>query len=154
MQYSIDLGRLADAARLLSLATVRGEDDCWIFNGALDDNNYGQFKFDGRNEGAHRASFAIFVGEPNGYVMHTCDVRPCINPKHLILGDHDANMADCAIKERNRTPRPGNGYNKINDVASLEIARLATAGVNYTQLGRMFGVTPPTARYHHRKHAC
>lgn len=52
-----------------------------------------------------------------------------------------------------RASRPGNGYTKINDEASLEIYRLHKGGMNFSELARRYGITQPTARTHFLKHA-
>jgi hypothetical protein len=35
-------------------------------------------------------------------VMHTCDVRACVNPDHLVLGTQSDNMMDALRKKRNK----------------------------------------------------
>lgn len=36
-----------------------------------------------------------------GYVIrHTCDNAKCINPKHLLLGDHLDNIHDAVVRDR------------------------------------------------------
>lgn len=150
---SIPVATLKNAARLFNNTNVKGPDDCWIFQGSIDRLGYGSFRLNGRIVGAHRAAFELVKGACHGlHVMHKCDVRQCVNPNHLELGTHADNMADCASKGRSKSPRPGNGHTKITAEDSAEIARLADTGVNYSQIARAFGVTAPTARYHHRKH--
>lgn len=76
---------------------------CWLFEKHLCQwNGYGQVAVDGKVVYAHRASYQLFYGAiPEGlFVCHRCDVRSCINPKHLFLGSHKDNMRDMAQKGR------------------------------------------------------
>jgi hypothetical protein len=150
--FHIALENLQLASRLLYHTEIRGEDECWFFKGSLDDAGYGQIRDDGKIDGAHRVSFKVFKGDPDGHVMHACDIRCCINPKHLSLGTHLENMADCGAKGRQKVPRPGNGYTKleIDDIA--EIMRLHNSGMNKSMIGRQFGVSANTVNYHIKKH--
>jgi len=61
--------------------------DCWLYTGRPDENGYGIVDLpDGRSEGAHRISYKMANGEiPEGCIVgHLCNVRNCVNPKHLI----------------------------------------------------------------------
>lgn len=84
-----------------------GEDGCWEYIGRRD-NGYGSFYagVDVGYVGAHRYSWEIHNGKiPEGlWVLHHCDNPPCCNPKHLFLGDHQANVDDRERKGRNKLP--------------------------------------------------
>lgn len=73
-------------------------------------------------ERAHRFSYRVKVGPiPSGlYVCHTCDVRECINPAHLFLGNHQENMDDMVLKNRNPKGEL-HGRSKLNFKAVEEI---------------------------------
>lgn len=75
---------------------------CQIWTGCIGRDGYGQFRINGKIEGAHRASWMLANGPiPHGlHVLHHCDVPPCINPIHLFLGTHADNMADMLRKRR------------------------------------------------------
>lgn len=75
--------------------------DCWLYTGRLDENGYGIFDLaDGSGEGAHRVSWRMANGEiPEGCIIgHLCNVRNCVNPKHLVAwpkGDDVRYMEQC-----------------------------------------------------------
>ncbi len=147
----------SDATRFWSkVDKSTGEDGCWNWSASKHRLGYGNFSIRGRRgiiAEAHRVAYALHYGaHPDGCVMHTCDNRGCCNPKHLKLGSHQENMRDCADKKRNRSPRPGNGYTKIDENTSHRIYMLALGGKNFSELGRMFDVKPNTIRNHFGKH--
>lgn len=98
---------------------------CWLWTGGYMSNGYGIFKNkkDRSGYGAHRLSYAAFVGDiPEGLcVLHKCDVRPCINPDHLFLGTKKENSQDMARKKRGFSPASlrthcpkGHNYSGLN----------------------------------------
>jgi hypothetical protein len=85
--------------------------------------NYGVFdsRIMGRM-GAHRAAWILNYGDiPKGMsVLHSCNNPPCVNPKHLKLGDHLANMQD--RKLCGNYPKGENHFAaKVTDKIAVEI---------------------------------
>ncbi len=79
------------------------EHGCWIWKASKNSRGYGSINSGTRGTcGAHRISFELFKGPiPHGLcVLHRCDVRACVNPDHLFIGDHKANTADMISKGR------------------------------------------------------
>lgn len=83
---------------------------CWMWIGDRDKDGYGQWqiaKIPRRIRlKAHRIAWELFNGQiPDRMeVCHHCDNPPCVNPDHLFLGPHSANMLD-----RNRKGRHAHG---------------------------------------------
>lgn len=91
--------------RLLENFATDPSTGCWIWTGHTYSNGYGVLKVFGKDVSAHRYSYQLHKGPiPDGMeILHSCDVRGCINPDHLRVGTHQENMAEAA--ERGRMPR-------------------------------------------------
>jgi len=78
---------------------------CWVWENAKT-RGYGVLNVEGKVEYAHRLSWQFYCGDiPTGmYILHHCDNRPCVNPEHLFLGTHHANMVDMRAKGRGKNP--------------------------------------------------
>lgn len=92
--------------RLLSAASPEPTSGCWLWTKSVGNSGYGKLRIGNRDVGAHRASFAAFNGAiPDGAcVLHSCDVRACINPQHLFIGSHSDNSKDMVRKGRHKCP--------------------------------------------------
>lgn len=115
---------------------VRNEspEECWAWSGTIRDG-YGRTYYRGRSESASRVSWLIHQGPiPDGlFVLHSCDNRPCTNPKHLFLGTNDDNMADMGRKGRNGR--------KLTMEQAVQIKARLRAGQLQTEIAKEFGVT-------------
>ena len=71
--------------------------NCWLWTGGTFQTGYGGFWWGNGMRRAHRVAWQLFIGNiPTGQlVLHTCDVKLCVNPKHLYLGDKRDNTLDC-----------------------------------------------------------
>jgi len=96
--------------RLAKMSIPEPNSGCWLFTGYVDDLGYGIIA---KNKPvrlkAHRAAYSVFVADipANMDVMHTCDVRCCVNPQHLKIGTHQDNMTDMSRKGRARNRYTG-----------------------------------------------
>jgi len=119
---------------------------CWLWTGAMTwGNGYGNIGYRGRAHGAHRASYETFVGPipPGLCVCHRCDVRACVNPAHLFLGDHKANMADMRQKGRHARLAGSRAPGAILHEANITpIRRLIADDFSNREIGFWFGVSP------------
>lgn len=117
-------------ARLMKKVTIDEtpapglDSGCWNHSGGIlpkGGHRWFLYSHDGVTDTlAHRASYRIHKGSIlNGlHVRHTCDNPACINPDHLVLGTHQDNMSDMALRHPGRAAsgvkgvyRNGNGWN-------------------------------------------
>lgn len=105
---------------------------CWIWQGSLMGKGYGP----------HRKSYEAFKGPiPEGLIVrHTCDIMPCINPKHLIVGTHADNMQDCI--ERGRfVAGKGGCAPTYSDELIAEVRQMSADGHGYSFIVEYTGIS-------------
>jgi len=75
------------------------ETGCWLWLGGLDGSGYGMLS-DELEQKAHRYSFHTFKHSipANRVVMHSCDIKCCVNPAHLSVGTYRDNALDASSK--------------------------------------------------------
>lgn len=119
--------------RILALTVPEPNSGCLLWLGGLDANGYGKTSIGGKHMRAHRALYALTNGPlPAGVLLrHTCDVRCCIEPNHLIPGTTAENNAD--MKARGRTGRK-DGEN--NPQAKLSAAAVEAIRADATSSGK------------------
>lgn len=119
--------------------------DCWLWTAAVTGVGYGAFgrgtKKDGdkRTELAHRLMFEHFNGSlpKEAVLLHSCDVRNCVNPSHLSIGTRTDNAADRDSKQRQaRGERQGSA--KLNEALVREIF---DASGTQQEIADRFGIT-------------
>lgn len=86
--------------------TRRTDDGCLIWVGAIKSSGYGNLRFNGSTWMAHRVSYHLSNGPipPSKRVLHSCDVRACVEPKHLRAGTARANSREMVARRRYRGP--------------------------------------------------
>jgi hypothetical protein len=142
------MSRGCDHCRFHKYAAIMSTTDCWLWTGTFYSQfgkpTYGQLWFDGRKTGAHRVSYELHVGPvPAGLdVLHSCDIKACVNPAHLRPGTHGENIREAFAK----LP-PGHfagenaGRARLTWADVREIRRLSAAGVRRVELASRYGVT-------------
>ena len=82
-----------DAERILSRIVV-DENGCWLWQGYVSRQGYGQMKVDHRHWKAHRFAYVVWRGPiAEGLeIDHLCRVRRCVNPDHLEPVTHRENV--------------------------------------------------------------
>lgn len=95
---------------------------CLLWTGCTDGSGYGVIRAARKNLSTHRLAYEIANGPiPDGMVIrHTCDVRECCNPNHLLAGTHADNILD--RDQRGRTSAgEAHPSSKLTEEQVLEI---------------------------------
>lgn len=134
--------------RFMKSVFIDPNSGCWIWTGREDDGGYGVFTLDKKRKKAHRVSYELFVGVISNTicVLHKCDVRLCVNPKHLFLGTRGDNMEDAITKRRFNHKGRNNPSAVLVENDVKEIKRNEN---NETQeeLAKKYGVTQSTVSH-------
>lgn len=80
---------------------------CWLFKGTLSWEGYGRFNENGNKKQyqAHRYAWktlGLEIAEGKA-LLHRCNVRNCVNPEHLYVGDWKDNAQDKILAGRDPT---------------------------------------------------
>jgi hypothetical protein len=117
-------------------------DECWHWKIKKGLNAYGQFRSKELGPvGAHRFAFYMANGFLPVEVMHTCDVRSCVNPNHLRAGTRSENMQDMNAKGRgNYTSRKRGAEHHGAKLTEDDIRLIRSTEGNTSELARKYGV--------------
>lgn len=127
--------------------TPTGHRGCWLWTGATYIGGYGHFVIEKRTLAVHRFSYELFKGRiPDGlYVCHRCDVKTCVNPRHLFVGSHADNMADMVSKGRSRGHRAKNGILHYGaKLTENDVLKIRTSCGTQKEIAKIFGVDQST----------
>ena len=74
-----------DKDRILSNIDIDSVTECWNWKLSKDRDGYGFLTINSKSYRAHRASYRVFVDQPDPYLVmdHICRNRSCVNPEHL-----------------------------------------------------------------------
>lgn len=135
-----------EAERFWSFVIPEPNSGCWLWLGGCEQGGYGIFHTgsrgrDRRSRRTHRYSWEMHVGQiPVGMmVLHACDVRCCVNPKHLFLGSGADNVADMVWKKRqSRGERHGRA--RLTEEEVHLVRELRRTGRSMSAIARCFEV--------------
>jgi len=142
------------ADRFWPKVSRRSDVECWEWTAAkcFGYGVIGSGGHDGRMLRAHRVAWELLVGrlDDDDCVLHRCDNRGCVNPKHLFVGDRADNNADCRSKGRAAASASTRHVGRANGRAILvegdisEIRAQLAAGVSGAEIARALGVSKET----------
>jgi hypothetical protein len=123
---------------------------CWIWQGALGKEGYGRVGRIKKTWLAHRLSYIETYGpfDPKLQVLHSCDVRACINPSHLFLCTQQDNVDDMIDKVRDIFPSSGegNGHSLLSDDEFEDVMGWIDLGVSYRWISKEYGISYRTVQ--------
>jgi hypothetical protein len=133
---------LCHSSGLLLMAVLLDEqtDECIEWTRHIGTHGYGVLNFEGRKQTAHRVAYQLAVGPiADGlHVLHRCDNRPCVNPRHLFVGTNRENVADMDAKGRRVTRA------KLTVEQVRAIREWAVLGISRSKMAARYGVSRQT----------
>lgn len=130
---------------------IEDKDSCWLWKGKLLSTGYARFSISYREFKAHRIAYLLEYGCFDGklLVLHRCDIRHCVRPSHLFLGDAKLNASDRTQKGRGvRVVGASHPFSKFTPNQILFMRKKRREGtMTQKDLVRYFGVSKSTISY-------
>ena len=133
------------AERFWEKVDKRGPSECWLWTGAVMGQGYGHITNEGQQLRAHRVAWELTFGTiPEGMcILHHCDNKLCVNPKHLFIGTIMDNYTDMFQKGHSEIGGAGERHPNARLTAKqvLEIRRrYAEGNVTQRELADEYGI--------------
>lgn len=125
------------AARFWAKTIPEPTTGCLLWMGSLHRLGYGLFRVGELCVGAHRVAYFLAHGAlaPGQEASHRCDVRWCVEPRHLYAASHAENLGDCARRRRGREARgEANSHARLTGDAVRNLRAAHARGATVAQL--------------------
>lgn len=130
-----------NVARFQEKFIKAGPEKCWLWTGQTINSGYGHFWVEGSKKmTAHRYAFQQAQGYLPQVVRHSCDVKLCVNPAHLLPGNAKDNMQDMSRRHRMGGGNVKLTAEQVEDIRRRFIPGDHGRGGNRRQLALEFGV--------------
>lgn len=135
-RYSVDVLFVSLTQRFESRYKIN-QSGCWIWTAFFYKNGYGRVSVGRKHFYAHRVSYLLHHGAIGEglQVCHHCDIRSCVNPKHLFLGTPKDNTADMIQKGRQQK-----NVSRFSIADCRRVKELSISGLSYEKIALLYGV--------------
>jgi hypothetical protein len=114
---------------------------CWLWTGKQNEKGYGiTYTPACENYRAHRFMWEVVLGNPpEPLLRHSCDVRNCVNPLHLLPGAPADNSADMVARGRSQCGED-HSQSTISDVVVQQVRELHAGGMRQSEICRQLSL--------------
>jgi len=119
---------------------------CHLWIGALA-NGYACLRINKKTTKVTRLIISASIGRDlkhTEHVLHSCDVKCCVNPAHLRIGNHKENMSD--LWSRIAPKRKGEGIGRAK-LTYKQIDEIRSSQESQTVLAKRYGVAKSTISF-------
>lgn len=120
------------------------DDECWEWMGVISNTGYGRLSIKDKYFSAHHLMwFFTYKVMPTLFLLHQCDNKRCVNPRHLKEGTHAENMRESSERQLHArgvdSPK-----SKFTESDILLIRKQKQQGQSYSQLATLWNVNRST----------
>lgn len=120
------------------VALTADDERCWEWQHTTLESGYGQIVVNHVFQRAHRVAWMLTHGRSTDlFILHSCDNRKCVNPRHLREGTNQDNMRDMVERGRSKAPRA----RQMNEETVRQVKEWFQQGVAVKDVAAQLGVS-------------